>query len=407
MGRPKKQPGELGRVVPKFDGAWWRARVIVRDPAGEAVELKARGASEAETLRDIQLQADAVWNGMFVRVDGQLTIAQLSSMWLRENADRVALGALNESSLEVYERTVSTIIVPAIGAVPASAMTVRACNQFIVSMAKISPSRGRKARSALTGILAVGVECGVLPSNPVRDTRRVPAAGTKYFTITDVQFAGIIGLVRQWRGANPDRRGGARPNKQLLEDILVVSLATGIRPNEVLALRRSRIDVTGSDVQVTVDATGKRTASSGLIIQEHAKHRRQHRTLTVPAFGGAVLRRRINAASTDGTDLIFTTRNGTQLPLEHVRRLLRGFRRDSAAGLRALGVNPADLELRALRKVTATVVKDVLGLELAAELLGHSNTSTTSKYYAGPRKTVPSSVARAVQTAFGATTDQV
>ncbi|MFZ2964016.1 MAG: tyrosine-type recombinase/integrase [Rhodoglobus sp.] len=79
---------------------------------------------------------------------------------------------------------------------------------------------------------------------------------------------------------------------------------------------------------------------------------------------------RLNTPSPDA--LLFTTREGTPLTTNNVRRQLRDVLR--LAGI--TGITP-----HMFRCMVATVVNEQAGIELAAELLGHTDPKITIQHY--------------------------
>lgn len=114
-----------------------------------------------------------------------------------------------------------------------------------------------------------------------------------------------------------------KPDGQL-GAIVEVMLGTSARIGEVLALRRSDVDVTGAPPNVCIAGTIVIHRGQPVTRQEHPKTSRSHRVVAIPSFTAEALRRRLAAMSHHGSDaLIFSTRKGTPLTTYNVRRQLR------------------------------------------------------------------------------------
>ncbi len=88
----------------------------------------------------------------------------------------------------------------------------------------------------------------------------------------------------------------------------------------------------------------------------------------------------IRPRSTD--DVLFTTERGRPRDPSALGELLRMFRREFEPELLAIGVDAEHLTFRSLRKAVAAAVSDTAGVEVARDLLGHSDAAITEGHYA-------------------------
>jgi mutator family transposase/integrase-like protein len=96
------------------------------------------------------------------------------------------------------------------------------------------------------------------------------------------------------------------------------------------------------------------------------------RTVVLPDFATAVLRRRVAAARENSNDAVFPTRNGTWQQVNNVERRWRQIRKDT--GLE--WVTP-----HTFRKTVATLISERVDAETASQLLGHSSPAITREFY--------------------------
>ena len=89
----------------------------------------------------------------------------------------------------------------------------------------------------------------------------------------------------------------------------------------------------------------------------------------------------------DSERLLFFSRTGTPY---NVRRTFRGILR--AAGLEGLNISP-----HSFRRTGATLLANELGMQAAADVLGHTLTSTTMAHDAEPDRTVKPEPAAVLQ----------
>jgi integrase len=129
----------------------------------------------------------------------------------------------------------------------------------------------------------------------------------------------------------------------------------------------------------------------GVLRQAHPKTHESNRVVAVPQFAAEVIRRRLTLIEAEpGEHLLFFTRNGKPLAPHNVRRTFREILRN--AGLEGMGITP-----HAFRRTAATLLANELGLQAAADVLGHTSTSTTKAHYAEPDRAVKSEPATVLQ----------
>lgn len=176
--------------------------------------------------------------------------------------------------------------------------------------------------------------------------------------------------VRHWEtGLNET---GPRPDGQL-GAVVEVMLGTSARIGEVLALRRRDVDLTSSPSTVRIAGTIVSQRGVATSRQDHPKTARSRRVVALPSFAAEALRTRLaQRGRMNEDDLVFSSRNGTPLTTNNVRRQLRHVL--DLAGIE--GVTP-----HMFRRTAATAINDRASVELAAALLGHTDPRTTLRHY--------------------------
>ncbi|WP_205471262.1 tyrosine-type recombinase/integrase [Nocardioides sp. SYSU D00038] len=118
---------------------------------------------------------------------------------------------------------------------------------------------------------------------------------------------------------------------------------------------------------------GDLRARQGTYRQEHPKTDRSNRVIALSTFTAEALRRRMAIMRDHSLDaLVFCSREGTPLTTANVRRQLRKVLGE--AGIE--GVTP-----HMFRRTVATVVNEQASLNLASELLGHTDPKVTVEHY--------------------------
>ena len=197
--------------------------------------------------------------------------------------------------------------------------------------------------------------------------------------LTADQIAAIRLAAREWR--TQEGRMGPRSDGQV-RDIIEVMLATATRIGELLALRQRDVDLDADPPQVSVSGTIVVHNGAAVHRQEHPMTHESHRIIPVPEFAADVMRERLALLDSDEPEhLLFFSRNNTPLTPYNVRRTFRGIL--LAAGLAGMDITP-----HSFRRTSATLLANELGLQTAADVVGHASTSTTKAHYAESARTV-------------------
>lgn len=395
MPRPRLAPGELGKVSADQHGGSWRARSRIRDGAGNLHQLVVHGETEQIVRDQIVRKAHEIWGGMLFGHEKIQTLAQLANIWLAELEPRVELGRLKPQSKHIYETSWRSIIQPRIGAVPLDNFDAGFVDNFLqrLELEALRTGKGaseaRTARKILSLIASVGVRHGLFAANPVAAAQPLESATPEFQIYTPEQVRAIFELAKGWEGKNGANGGGRRPNKQLLMDMMVLILATSMRPGEALAIRRQDCTIQESRWHVELTGTIVELRGKGKIRQDVPKEKRQQRGFVVASFAAPVLKRALASYKPNEYDLLFTTSKGTPYSVTYLDKLFRSFRDFYADDLKALGIDPIRFIPYSFRKTHATMLVENGWLELAQLALGHTNSKITLNHYVRPNKQVP------------------
>jgi integrase len=237
-------------------------------------------------------------------------------------------------------------------------------------------------------IMAFAVRREIVDRNPVKEASRMKQPPHTPKALTMEQIAAIRLAAREWR--MEEGRMGPRSDGQV-RDIIEVMLGTATRIGEVLALRQCDIDLDADPPRMSITGTLVVHTKAGVHRQEHPKTHESNRVIGIPQFAADVIRQRLALLDPEDVEhLVFHSRVGTPLTPYNVRRTFRGILRN--AGLEGLNITP-----HSFRRTGATLLANELGLRAAADLLGHTSTSTTKAHYAEPDRTVKSEPAEVMQ----------
>ncbi len=143
--------------------------------------------------------------------------------------------------------------------------------------------------------------------------------------------------------------------------------------NHFLAIRRRDIDIASANPSIAIRGTIVAPRGQPPYRQDHPKTARSRRIVAIPSFTAEAVRKRLAViGDISSDDLLFTSRNGTPLTMNNVRRQLRHVL--DLAGIE--GVTP-----HSFRRTVATAINDTADVELAAELLGHADSKITIQHY--------------------------
>ena len=374
MPRPPLDLGTAGTITTREAAPGrWVARCRFRDWDGVTRQVKATGASRAKaeaalkvSLRDRKHAAGGA------ELDGNSTVGDLLEAWVT-NPERVA--RLTPQTLAQYEGTIRRTILPGLGSVRLREATTGRIEKFLRAVP--STSARRAARGGLRQAFAEATRLDAVPTNPVTDTSRTPAAKSTPRALTLEDLAALRGRVRAWQdrtldGEETGRSGPARGAD--VADMIEVLIGSGVRIGELLAVRWC--DVTGLDhedgpVVLTVAGTVVEVPGEGIARQDHPKTRSGHRGVVLPAFAADALRRQRDRGIPSAEGLVFPSRTGGPRWPANVRTAWRQIRGEQYAWVRP----------HTFRRTVATLVEREVGLSAATAQLGHSGTAVTERHY--------------------------
>lgn len=391
MARPRTPIGTHGRIAcRRLSSGRYEARTRYRDWDGKSREVQHTAGSVAAAERQLKrkLSERPLYQPMFTGMSADSSFADLVDYWLEdiEVEDR-----LSRTTRLLYERNMRTLVLPVFQNLTLREIGVARCDYFIKQLAKQSYNRARQARNVMRLALALAVRHELIPRNPMDNVSRLrrPPREVNSFTPEEVRL--IRAAVRQWE--EREITAGPRPDGQLGQ-IVEIMLGTSARIGEVLAIRLCDLDLKSTTPTVRICGTIVSRAGEPTHRQDHPKTARSVRRIALPVFAVKAIRARIRKLTLRGQEtLLFSTRSGTPHTTNNIRRRLRDI--TSKAGLD--GVTP-----HRFRRAVATAINDAAGIDLAAALLGHTDTRITQMHYVPRDEIVDPATANHLEAAFGA-----
>ncbi|MBO3087111.1 tyrosine-type recombinase/integrase [Cellulomonas dongxiuzhuiae] len=281
------------------------------------------------------------------------------------------------STRERYEWEAQPLLLPAFQHFTIREITIGRVERWVTQQRAFSYARAAHSKKILSLVMGVAVRLEAIDRNPVAGTRRIKRPLRMPRVIEDIELHVIRNAVAFWR--RDGTHLGPRPDGQL-EAVIEVMVGTSARIGEALATRVCDVELDGPRPTVRIAGTIVSPKGSPTYRQDNPKSAKAIRTVVVPSFTVDALRARLDVTGALPPEhLVFFSRNGTPLTTANVRRRLR-------EALRAAGVEA--VTPHAFRRTAATVIDREAGLDLAAELLGHTSTAITKLHYIQPDERV-------------------
>jgi integrase len=370
MTRPRIPIGGCGEIgfIARGKGKV-EARTRFRDWDGHTRLVQATASSRASA--EAALKQKLAERNAAQPVDTTLTpdspFPALVAYWL---ADLDLEGRISPATRYNYERDLERLVLPAFAGFTLREIGVARCDALLKQLGQQSYSSAKRARTVLRQAFALAVRHEVLVRNPIDNVSRLRKPKSTPTALTATEVNAIRAVIRAWEIS----RGTSGPNPDgQLGQIVEVMLGTSARIGEVLAIRRRDLDLTTMPATLRICGTVISERGVGTYRQEHPKTDRSNRVIALPSFTAQALRQRMVSMADHSLDaLVFCSREGTPLTTANVRRQLRKVLGE--AGIE--GVSP-----HMFRRTVATVINEQASLNLASELLGHTDPRVTVEHY--------------------------
>ena len=375
-GRPRTPIGTHGAVNTRRDGGRVVAETRVRDLDGRLRQVRASGptaaAARSRLMERIRERPSLPSSGVLRPTS---SFADLTDLWLAD----LELRDLAGNTKENYRTCLRLHVRPAFEHYTLAEVTTGRVEWFLAKQAKVSPSQAKQTRTMLNMLFAFALRHDAIARNPVEGTSQLRRAKATPRALTLGQIAAIRKAAAGWR--SEPGLPGPKPDGQV-RDIIEVLLGTAMRPGEVLALRPCDIEDLPTGMIASVNGTVVQRKGRGAERQPRPKTDASIRSIPVPEFAAAVLRRRIAEMPSEArTRTIFASRSCGPLSPYNVRRTFREF-------LHLADLGGSGISLRWYRRTAATVIARGIGTDAAAAFLGHTSTVITEGHYIEPDRAV-------------------
>lgn len=337
------------------DGRYIKAR----KPDGRAVFGSVYGQRYEEVKRELTLlKAQQYQQGDIVsRAYQSATMREWSEYWL-EVLTRLFV---KQTTYELYRSKVQKWILPRLGECPLESITQSRLQVFVCELrSELSPNTARDVYRLLKALLRAAKDRGLIRNEPWSGVRSRGGQLNAQPRVLDLQ--------EQQRFEQLCR---ARNMPEFL-----LALYTGLRIGELAALRVQDVDCEAGMLHVChaahrVQKSGEQGQKTHLVLGEPKNHASQ-RDVPLPAFLVDILRQQIRDMPKDA--FLFPGRQGEMID----PRTLQARMKRITGELELQGVH-----CHTLRHTYATrCLEQKIGIEVLAELLGHSSPHITCQVYA-------------------------
>ncbi|MBC9943150.1 tyrosine-type recombinase/integrase [Leucobacter sp. cx-328] len=389
MSRPRLPIGTFGDI-------WFisrpnnrvEARANMRDWDGVTRPVQATAATKraAEAALKVKLAERTQFQPSNLTLTPDSPFTELVTYWLEdlELEDHLA-----KATKQLYERNMRTLVLPAFKDFTLREIGVARCDRHIKQLARQSYNRAKQARNVMRLAFGLAVRHEVLPRNPMDGIAKLRKPQHTPDALTPAEVNAVRAAIAHWETGLSS--SGPKPDGQLGQ-IVEVLLGTSSRIGEALAFRRMDVDV--ASAVPTMEVAGTIVCPKGEPVQrqDHPKTSKSKRTAAIPSFTAEAVRSRLSKLTdTSREALLFCSREGTPLSPANVRRQLR-----QALNLAGLsGITP-----HMFRRTVATAVSEAADVELAAELLGHTDPRITIQHYIRRNQMVNAKTAEILESAF-------
>ncbi|NED99285.1 site-specific integrase [Phytoactinopolyspora halotolerans] len=365
MGRPPLPVGTAGTIgFTRMNNGTIRARALFRDYDGMTRPVTRYGPSKAaaerrlkEALRDRRSPTD------HDQIAATTRVRDLAIMWLAEIDD----ADLSDGTKDLYRRTLTTHVLPALGALQISECDVPTVDRYLKAVrTNQGPAAAKTAKTVTSLLLGMAVRHGALPANPVTNTAKIPRGTRKRpRALTLAEESEVLAKFRADKLAAADD----------IVDLTEFMLGTGLRIGEALGVRATVVDLDAGVLEVNAKATYKK--GHGAVLEERPKTAAGWRVIALPDHIVELCRRRTGITRhANEHDLLFPTRTGgVRLPTNADRALRKALDRIGGYDW---------VTSHTFRKTVATRL-DQAGLTAReiADHLGHEEPSMTQNVYMG------------------------
>ncbi len=358
VGKPSVTQRKTGR-----NAGLWTVQVVA-EVDGERRRIVRSARSQFDAYAKVPGIIEELGTPVHAPVEEPAPDVTLADVALRYLSKTLPLSGVQPSTREQYERTVRRDIVPVLGHLAVTDVTVDQVEDLVMRFAEHSASTRKRVLNVLRYVLDVALRDGHVTVNVARRVKPPKQDPPNPKAYEGNELATLLAAV------SCDR----------LEPLWTLMAWTGLRVNEALGLAESDVLIDDQDARLWVRGSLRRVTGGGLTLGP-GKSAAARRWVPLSPEAVAALRRWRATRAADQlaagplweeSGFLFTTEAGGPLDSRNATRRLRARARE--AGLRTGS--------HVLRHTFATdLVRDGVPVRQVQELLGHASPMVTLATY--------------------------
>ena len=222
------------------------------------------------------------------------SLSELFELWIET---KELVDGVSEQTAQAYREVWKVHGAEQLGALRVTEMPTSHADARLQQMG--STTQAKRLRMILSGMYGLAVRYDVLSVNPIREARTVKTERMPARAASSAEFERVRAALRTY---NNRKAPGPRPGR-LLAAFVELMAATGARPNEVVALRWSDVDLLADPPTVTITGTlidHGRIPGKPLHRQDACKGDAPPHTVLLPRFGVEALTALVAESGMDG-----------------------------------------------------------------------------------------------------------
>jgi integrase len=220
-----------GTIAKRADGTWWARITIGKDTNGKQKRKAFYGKTRKEVQEKLTAVLNDVNNNTFIE-PSKMTVKQWLDIWLKEYKKPT----LRTSTYLSYVTAFKEHVYPYVGDIKLKDLRNEMIQKAINAVGKkgLAPSTVRKGFETLFGALEQAVANDLISKNPAQNTNLPQLIKKPSRALTIDEQERVVALARDYTGG----------------ETFLMSLATGMRIGEVLALTWGDIDFEGKTIRI-------------------------------------------------------------------------------------------------------------------------------------------------------------
>lgn len=375
----------------------YRESYIAADGSRKAKDLYSK--SKSELRRKVKQWHEEMQAGLDIQTN--MTVKSWIQKWLE-----LKKPTIRPRTFYDYQRVMKKYIVPVIGNIRISRLTVVDCQQLLNSLAtELSPGTVNDIRRRLKVMVRAAVDQGLLVRDVAGMTKPIHQRKKQIIALSEQEAQRLLDIVDQWDFIFKEQRNTPEPvshryNRHAIRVMIHLALTSGCRLGELLGMSWKQINFARKTISITQSLS---QVSSKCIIED-VKTRSSYRKIELPDFMIKMLRawKKEQAAYAaelanlykGELNLVFSNSWGG--PINSSNFYQRYWKK-----IVKLADLPEGVTFHSLRKTHATLLlRAGVNIKVVSERLGHSSTSVTANIYSALLPDMQSQAVQALDQIF-------